>query len=100
MGRVLTAGDDDWPVVVGNLRKARKIWMRTTRILIRDGEDPKISGLFFKAFVQAVLIFGAETWVLTPPDGEGTEQLPEKGCATAHREAAEAEGGGGDGNIL
>ena len=23
-------------------------------------------GLFFKAFVQAVFIFGAETWVLTP----------------------------------
>ena len=26
LGRVMTADDDDWPSVVGNLQKARKIW--------------------------------------------------------------------------
>ena len=26
MRRILTAGDDDWPAVAGNLGKARKIW--------------------------------------------------------------------------
>ena len=26
MGRVMTAGDDDWPAVAGNLVKARKNW--------------------------------------------------------------------------
>ena len=34
--------------------------------LSREGADPKISGHFFKAGVQAVFIFGAEMWVLTP----------------------------------
>ena len=66
MGRVLTAGDDDCLAVAGNLRKDRKSWMRMTRILIREGEILKVSGLFFKDVVQAVLLFRAVTWVLTP----------------------------------
>ena len=34
-----------------NLRKARKSWKNMMRILIREGEDPGISGLFFKVVV-------------------------------------------------
>ena len=33
--QVMTAGDDDWHAVVGNLCKARKSWGRLLRILIR-----------------------------------------------------------------
>ena len=66
LGRIMTAGDNDWQVVTGNLVKARKSWGRLTRILIREGADKRISGTFFKAVVQQVLLFGAETWVLTP----------------------------------
>ena len=64
--RVLTAGDDDWSSVASNLQKSRKSWVRMSRILIRDRADPKVSGHFFKAVVQAVLLFKAEMWVLTP----------------------------------
>ena len=66
LGRIMTVGDDDWPAVAGNLVKARKSWGRLTRILSREGADKRISGMFFKAVVQQVLLFGAETWVLTP----------------------------------
>ena len=66
IGRVLKAGEDDWLAVVGNLGKARKSWGRLFRILRRKGADPKVSGSFYKAVAQAVLLFGAETWVLTP----------------------------------
>ena len=66
MGRVMKEGQNDWPAVAGNLRKARKIWMQMVRILIREGADPKVLGLLFKAVVQAVLLFGLEMWVLTP----------------------------------
>ena len=66
LGRVLTAGDDDWTAVSGNLQKAKKNWVRMLRILIREGADPKISGHFFKAVMQALLLFGSEKWVLTP----------------------------------
>ena len=35
LGRILTTGDNDWPEVAGNLRKARKSWRRLQRILSR-----------------------------------------------------------------
>ena len=57
LARVLTTGDYDWSEVAFNLRKARKSWMRIPRILSREGADPKVSGLFFKAVVQEVLLF-------------------------------------------
>ena len=66
LGRVMTAGDDNWPAVVGNLVKARKSWGRLSHILSREGADKRVSENLFKAVVQAVLLFGAETWVLTP----------------------------------
>ena len=66
LGRIITAGDNDWPELEGNLVKARKSWGRLTRILSREGADKRISGTFFKAVVQQVLLFGAEIWVLAP----------------------------------
>ena len=36
------------------------------RILSREGADRRVSGNFFRAVVQQVLLFGAETWVVTP----------------------------------
>ena len=66
LGRILTAGDDDWPAVAGNLGKARNIWGRLKRILSREGADKRVSGNVFKAAVQQVLLFEAEMWVMTP----------------------------------
>ena len=57
---------DDWPTVVYNLSKARKSWGLLLRILSREGVDPKVLVHFLKAVTQVVLLFGAETWVLTP----------------------------------
>ena len=65
LGRVLTAGKDDWRAVIGNLGKAQKSWRRLSRVMGREGEDPKVSGNVYKAVAQAVLLFGVETWVLT-----------------------------------
>ena len=66
MVRVMTAGDDNFPAVAGNVQKAGKSWVQKLRVLSREGVYPKVLGHFFKAVVRAVLIFGAETWVLTP----------------------------------
>ena len=66
LGRVMKAGDDNWLAVVGNLVKSRKSWGRLLRILNREGAENKVSGNFFKEMVQAVILFWAETWVLTP----------------------------------
>ena len=42
----MTEGDDDWPAVVGNLKKAMNIWGQLLQILIREGADPKVLGNF------------------------------------------------------
>ena len=65
LGRILTETDDDWPAVVGNLGKARRSWGRLSRVLSREGADPKVSRVFYIALTYAVLLFGSETWVLT-----------------------------------
>ena len=48
LGQVMTAGDYDWPEVLGNLQRAKNSWGRWSRILSREGEDPKVLGHFFK----------------------------------------------------
>ena len=64
-GRVLSSHNSDWPAVRLNLRKARAKWALVFRILARDGATPRISAFFYKAIVQAVLLFGSETWHVT-----------------------------------
>ena len=65
LGRLLKATDDDWPEVAGNIKKAWRSWGRLAKVLGREGEYPKVSQTFYIAVTQQVLLFGAETWVLT-----------------------------------
>ena len=69
LGRVILVVDDNWPTVIWNLAKARKLWRRMMRILNRERERPRVSGFLFKSIVQLVLLFGAENWVVTPRMG-------------------------------
>ena len=61
LGRLITATDDDWLAVAGNIRKARVSWVRLAQVLGREGADPKVSRSFYTAVTQQVLLFGAET---------------------------------------
>ena len=63
------ADDNDWLAVVCNLRKARRKWERLTRVLIREGADAQTSGQIYLVVVQSVLLYGSETWVMTPRIG-------------------------------
>ena len=45
------------------------MWQRMLRILIREGSRPRVFIFFFKAVVQSVLLFDAESWVFTPQMG-------------------------------
>ena len=47
------------------MNKARRSWGRLSQVLGREGADPKVSRTFYIAVTQQVLLFGAETWVLT-----------------------------------
>ena len=64
--RVLTASDNDWPEVVNNLRKARRKWMKFSMIWGWGGGNDRTSRIFYKAIVQANLLFGLYTLVMTP----------------------------------
>lgn len=50
-----------------NINKARGRWAQVSRVLTREGASPKVSGFFYKAIVQSVLLFGSETWVHSKP---------------------------------
>ena len=43
---------------------ARSVWGRLGTLLIRYEADPKVLEMFYRAVIQAALIFGSETWVL------------------------------------
>ena len=60
------ASDDDCPLMVGNLQKARQKWAWMLQILGREGANVQVLGKFFKALVWVVLLLGSETWVMTP----------------------------------
>ena len=63
-------GNDYWPEVVRNLAQAKTVCSRMLRILSREGATPQVSSFFFKAVIQVVPLFGAETWVVTPRMGK------------------------------
>ena len=65
LGRILTATDNDWLAVAENIKKERRSWGRLDWVLVREGADPKVSWNFYIDVTQQVLLFGAETWVLT-----------------------------------
>ena len=51
-------------MVVDNLSNLQKKWARMSWILGWEGADTRTSGTFFKAVVQAILLFGSETRVV------------------------------------
>ena len=65
LGRILTITDNDCPEVIVNLRKLWNIWDRLSRILGWKGPDVLALGRFYLDLVQAILLFGAETRVMT-----------------------------------
>ena len=65
LDRVLLVADDEWLTVVQNVVKLQTVWWIMSKILIRKVERPRISIFFFKSIIQSVLLFDAESWVVT-----------------------------------
>ncbi len=66
LGRLLAYDDNDTQAMRGNLKKSRKSWGQVSRILRAENASPKVCGVFYKAIVQAGLLFGSEMWKLSP----------------------------------
>jgi DNA-directed RNA polymerase subunit RPC12/RpoP len=65
LGRIMSADDQDTAAVSFNIKKASKAWFQMYHILSRQTADPRVMARFYLAVVQAKLLYGAETWVLS-----------------------------------
>ena len=58
-----------------------------TRVLSREGADARTSGQIYLAVVQVFIIYGSETWVMTPRIGRVLGRIPPQGGLQADGEA-------------
>ena len=68
LGRIFTENDDDTKCIQDNLKKARKRWACVGKILKTEGVNSKIMAKFYITIVQAVLLYGADSWVIKKRD--------------------------------
>jgi hypothetical protein len=61
LGWLIAHNDANTQAMRLNLRKARGCWARILRVLRAENASPWMSGMFYKATVQAVLLYGSET---------------------------------------
>ncbi len=71
LGRLLAYDDNDSQAMRSNLKKACKSWAQVSCVLRAENPSPKVCGVIYKATVQAVLLFGSETWKMSPKNLEG-----------------------------
>jgi hypothetical protein len=59
LGRLLAYNDNDTQAVRENLKKARSIWARLSHTIGAGDASPRVCGVFCKATVQLILLFGS-----------------------------------------
>ena len=64
--RLVAFDDDDTQAVRGNLAKVHQVWARISCVLRAENASARVCGMFYKATVQVVLLFGSENWVFAP----------------------------------
>ena len=65
LGRILTEDDDDTRCIENNLKKARQQWNSIAKILKKEGASAKCMAKFYITVVQAVLLYGADSWTIS-----------------------------------
>ena len=60
LGRRLDKTDDNCTAVRRNIMRARSVWGRLGTLLRREGAEPRVSEIFYRAVVQAILLYGSE----------------------------------------
>ena len=64
LGSPLDQTDDDWPAMRRNTMHTRLFWGRLGTLLQREGAYPRVAAMFYRAVVQAILLYGSEIWVI------------------------------------
>jgi hypothetical protein len=66
LGHLLAYDNNDAQAVRGNLKKVRAVWSRLSRTIRSENASPRACGIFYKATVQSILLFGSKTWNFSP----------------------------------
>jgi Reverse transcriptase (RNA-dependent DNA polymerase) len=65
LGRIVTDSDEDKTTVIHNLNRAGKAWGQLHRLLSHEKKrNLKAVVSVYQAIIQAILLYGSETWVL------------------------------------
>ena len=65
LGRIFSDDDNDTISIKDNIRKARQKWNSIAKILKREGANSVCMARFYLTVVQAVLLYGADSWSIT-----------------------------------
>ncbi len=65
LGRMMAQDNNNVQAVRHQLHKARGTWARIGQVLKSENATPRVAAKFYKAVVQAVLLYGSKTWNLT-----------------------------------
>ena len=68
LGRTFTDNDSDTMCIMENIKKAKQRWNCIAKILKDEGANPRCMAKFYITIVQAVLLYGAESWCITKGD--------------------------------
>jgi hypothetical protein len=65
LGRMMAQDDDDTQALRAQLRKAGATWAWVGQVLRNENTSPFVAAQFYQAIVQAILLYGSETWVIS-----------------------------------
>jgi hypothetical protein len=65
LGRLPAQEDDDIQAIHAQLQKACAIWAQVGQVLWSENAPPHVATTFYKVIVQAILLYGSKTWVLS-----------------------------------
>merc|ERR1711966_476155 len=56
LGRNIARDDCDTPAIRRNLKRARQVWGRISKVITTEEVQPRVAGMFYQAVVAAVLL--------------------------------------------
>ena len=64
--RIIAYDGNDVPSARLQLARARAVWGRLSKVIAKESVPAPVAGMFYQAAVAAVLLYGCESWVLSP----------------------------------
>ncbi len=66
LGHLMSQDDDDIQAIRAQIRKARSSWACIGQVLWSEKVSPFDAARFYQAIIQAILLYGSESWVISP----------------------------------